>query len=439
MRLVARGWTFGIACLSIAGILEAQQPAPATPAPAEQGKTSPQAKPAPAVQRAPRTAADSARALREPIDTVRLDAQPAGKAPDSLAVAPGRWRLSYFPYLTGSGGDLMVAARVRPWLPAFEDRSPYRAALNLDGGVGVHGSWFATARLDAPILWPDWRLVVVGAASEQNRLGFYDFGNNTLYDKSTADSTQPNLFRVQRTHYIGYVDASRRLIGNVFIAARGAIERSRFDALDGPSVFQRGYGNEVAENDLNGRIALVFDSRNNEYNTRSGLLWDVGFQAGGNGGDAYTRLYSVAKAYAPLRGSTVLAARVGFSDLRGTPTFTSRFEIPTWETPTSVYGGYTSNRGFVSGRFVGTGVVFGSIELRQDFLPIGEIAAGTLVAFLDAGRVFEDQDFSFTVDHLHVSGGIGIAARLLRSTIFTLNLARSGEGWHVSAGSGWAF
>lgn len=439
MRSVARVWTFAIAGLSLAAALRAQQPTPATPPPAEQGKPSPQAKPAPAVQRAPRTAADTARALREPLDTIRLDAQPAGKAPDNIAVDPGPpWRTSYFPYLTSSGGDIMVAARVRPWLPAFEDREPYRAALDLDAGVGIHGSWFGSARFDAPLLWPSWRLVVNASAARQNRLGFYGFGNNTLYDKSLADSTQPNLFRVRRTRYLGFVDLSRRIIGSLYVAGRGAIDRAAFDALDGPSVFQQGYGSEVAETDVNGRIALVYDSRNNEYNTRSGLLWEAGFQAG-SGGDGYTRLYSVARAYVPLRGSTVLAGRVGFSDLSGTPDFNARFEIPTWESPTSVYGGYSSNRGYVGGRFVGMGVVFGSIELRQDFLPIGEIAAGTLVAFLDAGRVFENQDFAFTASQLHVSAGIGIAARLLRSTIFTLNLARGGEGWHVSAGSGWAF
>ena len=59
-----------------------------------------------------------------------------------------------------------------------------------------------------------------------------------------------------------------------------------------------------------------------------------------------------------------------------------------------VYGGYTSNRDYAGGRFVGSGVVFGSLELRQDFLPIGEIAAGMLVAFLDAGRVFEREGFT---------------------------------------------
>jgi hypothetical protein len=435
MHTVARAFLLSITGAFLSGSLAAQQP------PAEQGK--PAAKPTtpPAAQVAPRTAADTLRALREPLDTIRVDAQPAGKPPEQLAVEPGPpWRTSYFPYITGSGGDIFVAARIRPWLPAeFEDRVTYRAAVSFDGGAGIHGSWFSTARFDAPLLWPAWRLVVVGDAAQENRLGFYGFGNNTEYDEALQDSVQPNYFRVERVHFDGYADLSRRLISRLFVAGRAAVEHARFTALDGPSVFGSQYGPEVEGTDLNGRIALIWDSRNNEYNPRTGLMLEGGFQAGGTGGANYTRLYTVLKGYAPVRPSTVVAARFVASDIRGTPSFNSRFYIPTWETPTSVYGGYTSNRGFPSGRFVGNGVMFGSLELRQDFLALGEIASGVLIAFVDAGRVFEGENFTVDGKALHVAAGLGLGARLLRASLFTANLAKSSEGWRMSAGASWAF
>ena len=436
MHTAARAFLLAITGVFFAGSLAAQQPPPA-----EQGKPAANPKTPPAAQVAPRTAADTLRALREPLDTVKVDAQPQGKPPEELAVEPGPpWRTSYFPYLTGGGGDIFVAARIRPWLPAaFEDRVTYRAALSFDGGAGIHGSWFSTVRFDAPLLWPAWRLVVVGEAAQENRLGFYGFGNNTEYDKELQDSTEPNYFRVQRVRFEGYADLSRRLVSRLFIAGRAAVEHARFTALDGPSVFASQYGQEVEGTDVNGRIALVWDSRNNEYNPRNGLLLEGGFQAGGTGGENYTRLYTVLQGYVPVRQSTILAARFAASDIRGTPSFNSRFYIPTWEDPTSVYGGYTSNRGFGGGRFVGNGVVFGSVELRQDFLPLGEIASGVLIAFLDAGRVFEGENFTVDGKALHVAGGIGLGARLLRATIFTANLAKSSEGWRVSGGASWAF
>ncbi len=419
----------------------AQQPAPPPSTTAEQGKPSTTTKTAPAAQVAPRTAADTARALREPLDTVRVDAQPAGKPPEELAVEPGPpWRTSYFPYLTGAAGDIMLAARIRPWLPAaFEDRVTYRAAVSFDGGAGIHGSWFLTTRFDAPLLWPKWRLVTVVEGSQANRLGFYGFGNNSERDVTLVDSTQPNYFRVQRVAFDAYSDVSRRLLSRLFVAGRVAVDHARFSALTGPSVFESQYGSEVEATDVNGRVALVWDSRSNEYNPRTGLLIEGGLQKGRSGGASYTRLYTVMRGYVPLRPATVMAARFGASNMTGTPSFNSRFEIPTWENRMEVYGGYTSNRGYPGGRFVGSGVVFGSLELRQDFLPIGELASGVLIAFVDAGRVFEGESFTLDGKKLHVAAGLGIGARLLRSTIFTANLAKGGEGWRVTAGASWAF
>jgi outer membrane protein assembly factor BamA len=223
------------------------------------------------------------------------------------------------------------------------------------------------------------------------------------------------------------------------VAGRAAVNHARFSALPGASVFQTQYGAEVEATDVNGRIALVWDTRSNEFNPRTGVLVEGGAQAGRAGGASYTRLYTVMRGYVPLRPATVLAARFGASNMTGTPSFNSRFEIPTWENPMQVYGGYTSNRGYPGGRFVGSGVLFGSVELRQDFLPIGELASGTVVLFMDAGRVFENEAFTLDGRKLHVAAGIGLGARLLRSTIFTANLAKGGEGWRVSAGASWAF
>ncbi len=443
MGLALRAHLFVVAGLAGGMPLAAQQPAarpPATPPAAEQGNPSDKQAPAPAVQQNPRTRADTLRALAEPIDTVRVDAQPTGKPPDSLAVEPGPpWHTSYFPYLTGTGGDFMVAARVRRWLPAaFEDRLTYRSAIGVDAGVGVHGSWFATATWDSPLLMPNLRTLLTATASRLTRFGFYGLGNNTEYDKSLQDTTQPNLFRVERTTYEIHGEVTRRIIGPLALAGRVGAESVRFEALDGRSTFADSYGPTLSQDDVNGRIALLYDTRNNEYNTTTGVLLETGFEVG-SGGAGYTRKYVMLDGYVPLRGSTVLAARLGGADIHGTPTLNARFELPTWNTPLSVYGGYTSNRGYTGGRFVGRGVILGSLELRQEFLPLGEIAAATLIAFVDAGRVFENQAFTVDGRALHVAGGIGVAARLLRSTIFTVNIARGGEGWRISAGSGWAF
>ena len=72
-------------------------------------------------------------------------------------------------------------------------------------------------------------------------------------------------------------------------------------------------------------------------------------------------------------------------------------------------------------------------------LPFGDLGALTVLAFLDAGRVFEEESFEITADDLRVGGGGGIALRILRSTIFTFNFAGGPDGFNFSVGNGWMF
>jgi hypothetical protein len=62
-----------------------------------------------------------------------------------------------------------------------------------------------------------------------------------------------------------------------------------------------------------------------------------------------------------------------------------------------------------------------------------------LVGFVDAGRVFEQESFRLTTDDLKVAAGVGAGLKLLRASVFTMNVARGPEGWRVSANNGWMF
>src|ERR687897_5330 len=106
--------------------------------------------------------------------------------------------------------------------------------------------------------------------------------------------------------------------------------------------------------------------------------------------------------------------------LSRTPTLNARYYIPAWENQIPVLGGQYSHRSFDTGRFAGKHVVFGNLEVRHDLLPFGDLGAVTLLAFLDAGRVFEEP-FKVTTKDMKVGGGGGVALRILRSSIFTFN------------------
>jgi len=354
--------------------------------------------------------------------------------------ASSPWRLSYFPYLSGGANDgPVISARLRYWQPAaYEDRVTANGAFDAAAGFTLRGSRYAGARFTAPQLIEGWRFFAGVIADRQARFGYFGLGNDTGKDDDLVTEAVPFLYRVRRTRYEGVVEATRRLSGPLQLSLQGDFESVRFRSLPGPSVFTADFGDELKQDDAAARVALVYDSRDIEYNTTRGLLLEAGAQVG-SGGDGYTRLYSVLRGYLPVREGTVVALRLAGSGMGGTPSLNARFDLPAWEDPISVLGGEQSHRALDTGRLAGRGVLFGNLEVRHDLLPFGDLGAVTLLAFVDAGRVFEQESFRVTTDDMHVGGGGGVALRILRSTIFTFNFAGGPDGFNFEVGSGWMF
>lgn len=350
------------------------------------------------------------------------------------------WRLSYFPYLSGGANDgPVVSAKLRYWQPAeYEDRVTANAALDAAVGISPRGSRFVGARFSAPQMVEGWRFKAGAIADRQVRFGYFGLGNDTEKNDDLVTDDVPFLYRVRRTRYEGIVEATRRLNGPLQLAFQGDFESVRFSSLPGSSVFSGDFGEEVKQDDAAGRIALVYDTRDIEYNTKRGLLLEAGAQVG-SGGDGYTRLYSIFRGYVQVREGTVVAVRLAGAGMGGTPTLNARFDLPGWEQHVSVLGGEQSHRALDTGRLAGKGTLFGNLEVRHDLLPFGDLGAVTLLAFVDAGRVFEQESFRLTTDDMAVGGGGGVALRILRSTIFTFNFAGGPDGFNFEVGSGWMF
>jgi outer membrane protein assembly factor BamA len=373
------------------------------------------------------TVSDSASAA----DSANAQEEPAQKAPG---------RTSNFPYITGGTTDGPVLAfRVYHILPAeYEDRVTTNAALAADAAITPRGGRGVTVRFRAPQLWKDWRLSSLAGAVREVRFGFFGLGNETVKDDNLVTPEQPFLYRVRRARYGGKVEVTRRLRGPLQAAVVVNVERTRFTTLPGPSLFKTEFGPELKESDVSGRVALVYDTRDNEFNTHKGLLLEGGAEVG-SGGDGYHRLYTVLRGYLPIREGTVAAARLAASGIGGDPTLNARLYIPSWENQIPVLGGQYSHRSFDTGRFAGTGVLFGNFEVRHDLLAFGDLGAISLIAFVDAGRVFEQESFKITTDGVKVGGGGGFALRILRSSILVFNFAGGPDGFNPSVGTGWMF
>jgi outer membrane protein assembly factor BamA len=365
----------------------------------------------------------------EAADTTSTSSEAEPKAP---------WKTSYFPYLTSGPNDgPVVAFRVHHFQPAeYDARVTANAALTAEAGITSRGGRHIILRFRAPQLWKNWRLKTLAAAVREVRFGYFGVGNQTVKNDDLVTSTQPFLYRVRRARYGGQVEFTRRIRGPLQVALLGYVERTRFTSLPLPSIFKSDFGPELKETDVSGRVALVYDTRDKEYNTQQGLLLEAGTQAG-TGGDGYTRLYTVLRGYVSPREGTVIAARFAASGIGGTPTLNARYIIPAWEDQIPVLGGQYSHRSFDTGRFAGKSVMLGNLEVRHDLLAFGDLGAITLIGFADAGRVFEGE--KFTTKDMKFGGGGGIGLRILRSSIFTFNFAGGPDGFNFSVGSGWMF
>ncbi|MGH7510296.1 MAG: BamA/TamA family outer membrane protein [Gemmatimonadales bacterium] len=350
------------------------------------------------------------------------------------------WRTSYFPYLTGGTNDGPVLAfRVHHWQPAqYEDRVTANGALTADAGITHRGSRHAYVKFRAPQLLNGWRINLLGAAAREARFGYFGLGNDTEYNGDLVTRTQPFLYRVRRTRYTGQVEVTKLIGGPLQLAILGNLEKARFTSLPGPSLFRSDFSTELDQTDASGRLAFVYDTRDNEFNTHQGLLLEGGAQIG-SGGSGYTRLYAILRGYVTPREGTVVATRLVASGMGGGPTLDARFTIPGWEKEIPVLGGQYSHRSFDTGRFAGRHLIFGNLEVRHDLLAFGDLGAITLLGFVDAGRVFEQESFGLTTDGVKVGGGGGVALRILRSTIFTFNFAGGPDGFNYSVGTGWMF
>ena len=350
------------------------------------------------------------------------------------------WRLSYFPYIAGMANDgPAYFLRARYWQPAeYEARNTYTAAL--DGAVGAtfEGSRIALLRFRAPGLWKDWRLDALVGAERLVRYGYFGLGNATEKNDDLVTEDTPFVYRVRRIRYEGRVEVTRRISGPFHAALRASAVDMKYTTLPGPALFINDFGERLDEDEVSGRLALLYDTRNNEYNTTRGLFAEAGVQVG-DAEDSYTRVYGVVAGYYPVREGTVIAGRLGGSGTEGTPTLYARASVPAWDREIPVLGGENSHRSFDTGRFLGDGTLFANLEVRHDLFPFGDLGSVTLVGFLDAGRVFEDESFRLTTEDLHVGGGGGVAVRILRTAIFVFNFAGGPDGFNFSFGNGWMF
>jgi outer membrane protein assembly factor BamA len=257
-----------------------------------------------------------------------------------------------------------------------------------------------------------------------------------------------NADRVHRTRYLVKAEVTRKISGPLSITAMAGVERTRWSRLPGTTAFAADYGDDHVETGGVGRLSLVLDARDREFLTGKGILAEAGVLFGGGGehrdGDVvsngpYGGWYAHLRGYVSPRSGTLLAARLAARSVDEMATLQARNSLPGWEGDVDALGGAYAHRSFLPGRLAGRGLLLGSVEVRHNLLDVGDYGAVTVIGFLDGGRVFEAEDFSFTTSGWKVGGGGGLGLRVLRSSLLLFNFAAGPAGFTFSMGTGWAF
>lgn len=358
------------------------------------------------------------------------------------AQEPEGWRNSFYPVISydrneGFGGGAVVNwTRSAPWDAPY----PHRGQVGLRGTLSTSGSYLLQAAFDAPGLTDGWRFNALGGVERDARFQFFGLGDTTTWNSALESGADPYYYRTDRRRGWGTVEMSRRIRGHLWAAAAFDYRRTTFKALGGNSVFLQVYGPELTENDASGRLSLVLDTRDNEVDTRRGLLLEGSALTGsyGSGYQRYTADLRAWKAFGDY-ATWWVAGRVIASATSGSVPLDARFFLPSWEQQIRSYGGVETNRGLVDQRYTGRDLLLGNLEVHRDLINAGLYGALSVHAFLDAGRVFETGGLSLSTDGMKVGGGLGAALRIGRTAIYTFNFGTGPDGFVFTLGSGWMF
>lgn len=338
------------------------------------------------------------------------------------------WRLSYFPYLTASpdNGVMFMGRAVLFTQSRWDARTSVDRQVALEGGYSTNGAWLLRLRADMPKLSPGWRLQATGEAehvyfAEPQSDGAGGSDGSQLWDRQSAE-----------------VEATRKLIGPLLLAARGGLVRS--------TSVGRYPDSDLTVSETRGRIAVVVDLRDREYDTRSGVLLQGGLIIGSSDG-TYHGGYALATGWLPLGERTRITARGGYRayDLYSGTADAWR-TIPAWEDEFVVGGGAESDRALPPGFASGRRVMLANAEIRHDVktFPGGAI---TVLAFADGARTaIESVAFADTrptsglpFQDWAIGGGGGVALRLLRNAVLTATVGHALGATRVYVSSGWSW
>ena len=306
-------------------------------------------------------------------------------------------------------------------------------SLATSGSSTVSLTWDNSARI------PGWRLLAIVGYEHLTRAPYFGLGNASLVNDSleSANGGDAHYYRYALTRTSAIAAVQRRIIGPLRLHAAAQFRRYGVATLGGAPTalgadLARGATADTGKYtsvEIHG--ALILDTRDEEASASHGFLLQVAVARAlkGAGDFDYTRWGADAREYISLAydSTIVLTLRQAMDIAHGAVPFPIVYErLTTWR-PEDGFGGATTLRQNLPGRWLGPNDAFGSVDLRYKYW---DFAVGLtpirlwLVAHADAGKVWDENE-RFRWSGLHSGYGAGAIAQLGRGTFFGLEIGYS--------------
>jgi len=351
------------------------------------------------------------------------------------------WSFVLFPVPTYSSLEGLGAVLVGGWWKSAPPGPiPSGAAIDPGASISTSGTETFSLTYNNPGRVPGWRFLVIGGYERFRRAPYFGLGNDSRIDDSleAANGGDSHYYRYSLTRTTALVGVQRRVAGPVRVLLGAQYRHYRAEALGGaPTALGTDLASGAASdtgttNGLEVRAALLLDTRDEEASPSRGIFVEaVAARALKGAGDFdYTRWAFDASEFVRLGTETVAAFRQSAQLAFGALPFYVAYERLTSWLPEDGFGGTTTLRQNIQGRWLGPNTALASADLRYKYwdatLGLSPIRLW-LVTHADAGRVW-NQNERFRWSGLHSGYGVGAIAQFGRASFFGFEV-----GWSPDA------
>ncbi len=332
------------------------------------------------------------------------------------------------------------------WKSAPPGPIPSGATMSPGASISTSGTQTLSFTYNNTGRVPGWRFLGIVGYERFERAPYFGLGNASVLNDSleSANGGETHYYRYSLARTTAIAAVQHHIAGPLRVHLGAQYRHYRATPLGGaPTALAADLASGIASDTgsstgVEVRGGLLFDTRDEEASPSRGVFVEaLAAKALKGAGDfSYTRWAFDANEFVPVGLETVLAFRQSVQLARGAVPFYVAYERLTSWLPADGFGGATTLRQNIPGRWLSPNTALASADLRYKYW---DTAIGLspvrlwLVAHADAGRVWSDTE-RFQWSGLHSGYGVGAIGQFGRAALFGIEVGWSPDS-HVQFGT----